>query len=86
MIMTLFIWAVIALCTAAIITIYLAIQMRRNRATDRRSAREHALEEELYRLAKTRLIYRRKKKEEQGEKTDPLHVFGVDVPTDMRRD
>lgn len=86
MVMTLLVWAVIALCAAAIVTVYLAIKMRRDRAADRRNERERAMEEDAYRLARARLIYRRKVKEERGNESDPLSAFGVDVPTDMRKD
>lgn len=82
MIQTLAIWASIAIAVAVFAAIYLVLRVRNAKLEALMSESERAEEEELYRLAKARLIHRRELKQQQD---DPLKsIFGVDTPTHLR--
>lgn len=76
-------WSLGALLIAVLAAFYLTAKIRVVRAEPAKSDAERAMEEDAYRLARARLIYRRKRKQEEGR--DPLNeMFGVDVSTDLR--
>ena len=82
MIQTLAIWASLAVAVAVFAAIYLVLRVRNARIETQVSESERAEEEELYRLAKARLIHRREQKQQRD---DPLKaIFGVDTPTHLR--
>ena len=82
MILSLAMWAFIAIAVAAFAAIYLVLRIRNAHREAELSESERAGEEEAYRLAKARLIYRRQLKQEQD---DPLKsIFGVETPTHLR--
>ena len=82
MILTLAIWASIAIIVAAFAAIYLVLRVRNAHIEALMDESERAEDEEAYRLAKARLIYRRQVKQEQD---DPLKsIFGVETPTHLR--
>lgn len=59
--------------------------MRKARAVAQRSEYERMMEEDGYRLAKARLVYRRNHKQEA--EADILAArFGVEIPTEIRSD
>jgi len=75
-------WASIAIAIAIFAAVYLVMRIRNAHSEAEISEREHAQEEEAYRLAKARLIYRRELK---FKKDDPqTSIFGVEVPTHLR--
>ncbi len=81
MILSLAMWAFIAIAVAAFAAIYLVLRIRNAHREVELSESERA-EEEAYRLAKARLIYRRQLKQDQD---DPLKsIFGVETPTHLR--
>lgn len=79
MVLTLAIWAFLAMAVAAFAAIYLVLRIRQaHEATLQHTAEE----EDVYRLAKARLIHRRELKQRAS---DPLTaIFGVDTPTHLR--
>lgn len=82
MILSLAIWVFVAIAVAVFAAIYLVLRIRSARWAAELSESERAEEEEAYRLAKARLIYRRQAKQEQD---DPLKsIFGVETPTHLR--
>jgi hypothetical protein len=82
MILSLAMWAFIAIAVAAFAAVYLVLRMRNAHREAELSESERAEEEEAYRLAKARLIYRRQLKQDQD---DPLKsIFGVETPTHLR--
>ena len=82
MILSLAMWAFIAIAVAAFAAVYLVLRIRNAHREAELSESERAEEEEAYRLAKARLIYRRQLKQEQD---DPLKsIFGVETPTHLR--
>lgn len=85
MITILAIWAIIAIAIAAFATVYLVLRIRNAHNEAELSSQAHAQEEEeAYRLAKARLIYRRALK---FKRDDPqTSIFGVEVPTHLRMD
>lgn len=80
MALTLAIWASLAMAVAACAAIYLVLRIRQaHEETLKHTAEE---EEDVYRLAKARLIYRRELKQQQDA---PLKaIFGVETPTHLR--
>lgn len=78
-------WAFIAIAIAAFAAVYLVLRIRNAHNEAELSSRAHAQEEEeAYRLAKARLIYRRALKQ---QKDDPQSsIFGAEVPTHLRMD
>jgi hypothetical protein len=82
MILSLAMWAFIAIAVAAFAAAYLVLRIRNAHREAELNESERAEEEEAYRLAKARLIYRRQFKQEQD---DPLKsIFGVETPTHLR--
>lgn len=82
MILSLAMWAFIAIAVAAFAAVYLVLRIRNAHREAALSESERAEEEDAYRLAKARLIYRRQLKQEQD---DPLKsIFGVETPTHLR--
>lgn len=78
------IWAFIAIAVAVFAAVYLFVRIRNAHGEAELSGREHAQEEEAYRLAKARLIYRRALKfKKDGPQTS---IFGAEVPTHLRMD
>lgn len=82
MILSLAMSAFIAIAIAAFAAVYLVQRIRIAHRETELSASERAEDEEAYRLAKARLIYRRELKQQQD---DPLKaIFGVETPTHLR--
>jgi hypothetical protein len=82
MVQTLAIWASLAIAVAFFAAVYLVLRIRNARIETRMNQSERAEEEELYRLARARLIHRRELKQRES---DPLSaIFGVDTPTHLR--
>lgn len=82
MVQTLAIWASLAIAVAFFAAIYLVLRVRNARVEAQMSESERVEEEELYRLARARLIHRREMKQRES---DPLKsIFGVDTPTHLR--
>lgn len=82
MILSLAMWAFIAIAVAAFAAVYLVLRIRNAHREVELNESERAEEEEAYRLAKARLIYRRQFKQAQD---DPLKsIFGVETPTHLR--
>lgn len=79
MVLTLAIWAFLAMAVAAFAAIYLVLRIRQAHE----AILQHTAEEEdVYRLAKARLIHRRELKQRAS---DPLTaIFGMDTPTHLR--
>ena len=78
MILTLAIWASIAVAVAVFAAIYLVLRIRNAHVEIQVNESERTEEEGLYRLAKARLIHRRELKQQRD---DPLKaIFGVDTP------
>jgi large-conductance mechanosensitive channel len=85
MITILAIWAFIAVAIAIFATVYLVLRIRNAHSEAALSGKEHAHEEEeAYRLAKARLIYRRERKLKKDDA--PTSIFGTEVPTHLRMD
>lgn len=82
MVLTLAIWASIAIAVAAFAALYLVLRIRQTHEEAQMTETERKEEEELYRLAKARLIHRRELKQRQAA---PLsRLFGADIPTRLR--
>lgn len=82
MVLTLAIWASIAIAVAAFAALYLVLRIRQAHDEAQMTETERHEEEELYRLAKARLIHRRELKQRES---GPLSgLFGAETPTRLR--
>lgn len=76
---------ILVIGAVALTAIVFKIFMRKARAEAHQSEYERMMEEDGYRLAKARLVYRRNHKQETD--ADILAArFGVEIPTEIRSD